>query len=297
MKYHIILLAVATTLTGCAAPKIDTSKLARPKTVAIDDFPDMNHTAIIGPVVTRRAEFFFNGRMDPFFKQGNASEPGKLGADYAATANQVTQQQILNSPKPMSVGQAGMAGAVGGAMGALLQASAEDTMKKAMEFDGLVRKNMHNADLRAELIASLRQELEARGIQVQIAAESRNLPPRLHWAAITESGEKLPVGSLADSPSIDADVLLQIVPLAAFAAPGPLNSFEPRIAVGVALFDGRTRKFLGWQAIEYDGPAKHHSYMRYDSMVGELDQTAPQIHDALLTLAPKVAELVAGPRR
>jgi len=182
-------------LGGCATPKVDASKFSAPKTVVIDDIPDIHSVATIEVVVTNWPAMYFNGRFDRFYTVNGVPPSLAAVADNTEQVNQVVTNQIVNSPRPVSVGQAAAMGAVGGLVGGLIQASAEDTQKRAAEFPALMRKTLPG-DLRTEVMQALRESLEAKGIQVRVASESRTAPLRLHWPGKDADGKPLPAFSI-----------------------------------------------------------------------------------------------------
>lgn len=254
----------------------------------------MQHLATIRSVINNWPAQYFAPGYDGFyvFKDVSADQP--TVADNSATANQVVSNQIINSPRPISLGQAAAAGAIGGLVGGLIQASAEETQKRSAEFPSLLKKSMPNLDMRQELIAALKSSLEAKGVSVRLANESHNLPLRLHWAAKNEKGEPLPTGSLVNSPAVDADVLVQIAPIAVYAAPGPLNPYTRRIGIAIAMFDGRTRQFLGWQAFPFKPEDSRFEYRTYNGLIEDLPAAGPALREGLMSLVARVSAAISG---
>jgi hypothetical protein len=140
----------------------------------------------------------------------------------------------------------------------------------------------------------LRSSLEAKGITVSMLADSRNLAPRLRWPAVITypMATQVEKGQLPDSPALDVDILAQVVPLVAYAAPGTLNSYDSKVGIGLALYDGRTRKFLGLQAFR----ATHNpqSYSTYDGLVADIGKTAPAQFEALMSLIAQVSAAISN---
>ena len=272
MKRHLVLIigvAWVLALVGCAQkPKIDASKVTAPKTVVINDFPDMVSGATIGLVVTSWPGAYFSPHLS-----------GTFAISGSATGQPGVPSTLI--------------GDTGGLVGALIQSNADETQMKALEFPSLVRKSLRT-DLRSEVLASFRDSLQAKGIQVRIASETRNAPMRLHWPAKTEKGEPLLTGTFADSPPVDADLLVQLAPVAFYASPGPLNSYERRVGIGLAMYNGRTRQFIGWQAFEFKPSDRAFTYLTYDSMVSEVDKAAQALRSALLSLVPQVVRTISG---
>lgn len=281
-------------LVGCATPKIDPSKFTAPRTVVIDDIPDINPVATIQVVTTNWPAQYFSQNFDGFFVVNGITSTQARIPNNTEHVNHIVTNQILASPRPVSIGTGAAMGAVGGAVGALIQASAEETQKKASEFPALVRKAIPNADLRTDLMKVLRESLETKAIQVRIAGETRDMPPRLRWPAKNDKGEAIITGPLASSPPMDADLLVQISPIAVYAAPGPMNSYTRRVGIGVAMFDGRTRRFIGWQAIPFNATDGKFEYMRYDSLVADIDNAAPALRSALMSLVPQLVNVISG---
>lgn len=234
---------------------------------------------------------------DGFFKFGESVAAPPAVVDTSGLATQVITNQILDSPKPVSLPQGLAMGAAGGIVGAFIEASAAETQKRAVAFPSLLQKTMPDLDMRADILKGIRQGLETKGIQVRIAPESRNLPMRLRWpTTLDKDAAELPPSEFANSPAVDADLLVQIAPIAGYAAPGPLNSYEPVAGICVAVFDGRTRQFLGWQAFYYKPPNSKFNFMTYSGLLEGLPTAGPALRDALMSLLPQVTDAIAGKR-
>lgn len=289
-------------ITGCATPVIDSKRFPPPKSVAIADFPDMVAAASIEIMVLNWPAPYFAGRFDHFFSI-NGQIPVLPDIAYnSEQTNQFIQQQIhqqrTNYPQQkLSIGQAGLAAGIAGGIAGAIQVSAEETQKRAAEFPDLVRKTMPGTDLRLELLGALRTGLEARQIQVQFIKETRNYPIRLFWPVKDAKGDSWPVGPFAANPPIDVDLVVQLAPIAAYIAPGPLNAYRPSVGIAVAVFNGRTREFLGWQAVYYTGPNHGLSYHQYDSLVAEVEKVGPFLRQTLLSLVPDVVRIISAEKK
>lgn len=294
-------------LAGCVTPPtIDKAKFAPPKTVVVADIPDIKPGANIGAVWSWMPEWYFSSSFDHLFviRRDAQAVPGvpEFGSNqavvdgYVASAAMAATTQINTLPVPSSpaANLAGMGAAL--LIGVMIESSAKETQLKAVEFPGLVHKIMPGLDLRKDFMQALTSSLEARGVQVSIMGQTRAHMPRLFWPAKDEEGKALSVGPFAKSPPIDADLLVQVVPTASYAAPGPLNSYARQVGVGLALFEGRTRKFLGWQVIQFQKDNRF-EYARYDSLASDVANAGPELHRALLSLVPEVASLVSGGKR
>lgn len=286
---------LALLLAGCAAPLvIDARSLPKPKTVVINDFPDINPAAVIGMAVLRWPQRYFSPEFDGFFVL-DVPHDGLGTIDYVGSSLRTVQNQIVSSPTPVSPGTAASMGLVGGLIGALLQDAAETTQKRAAAFPSLVRQQLAPADLRADFLGALRSALEARGIAVRISGDTRALPLRMHWPAMDPHGGKaLPVGPLAATPAVDADLLVQVAPVAFYLAPGVLNAYRRKVGVAVAVFNGRTREPIGLQTFEFEPADGKHEYRTYDDLVDDIAHAAPALRTALLSLVPDIARTVAA---
>ena len=262
-----LLAGVAILLGGCVAtmPTVDPGKVGRPATVAIVDVPDIRPWAVIGvfsvdaPGVN---QFHFSERSDRFFAQA--------GTPMAVTSNY-------------------------GLVGRVLEQSAADTQARAEGFSEEVLKIQPGLNLRTEFMAALRKALEARGVNVRVVSAGRPRTPRLLWPASDAAGQSYPSLPLAETPPIDADVVLQVSPIAMYNAIGLMHAYNLSVSVGTALYNGRTREFLGRQTLSYK-PASARSYGRYDDLLLDLPAAAPPLKDGLVELAGQVAELAAGRR-
>ncbi len=230
--------------------------------MAIVDFPDVAPQALIGvyvPYAPGPNQFHFSERADEFFAVPGAAPR----VDVISTT------------------------------GGLIGSIAAETQKKAQAFDAEVKKLYPDYDLRADFMKALRGALEARGATVSVLGDGRDKAPRLRWPAADAEGNKYPSGSIESAPSVDADLVLQVSPIAMYSSPGPLNNYSLNVTVGIALYNGRTRQFLGRQTLRYV-PSDSRSYARYDSLLEDLRQAAPPLRDGLLMLAPQVADLATG---
>lgn len=300
---HIIGLISAVLMAGCSTPQIDTKKFTKPKTVVIDDFPDVLTVAVIAPINISQPSRYFSSAHDDFFLIGGAKPAQAGGVNQPYKVNQLAIDSAAQSQVPRTAGVAGayQAGIVGAVLGSVIEASAQDTQRKAVEFPLLIKKRFPGLDLRADLLSAFRIALEAKGINVRVSSETRNLTPRLHWPAKNEKGESIAAGPLANGPAVDADLLIQLSPVAFYLAPGPLNSYQRSAGIGLAMFNGRTRQFIGWEAFPFKFEIDDRGYMkddftyaRYGALVDDLDRAVPALRSALLSLVPAVVKTVSG---
>jgi hypothetical protein len=267
MAWRTGLAVLLLALGGCVSmPMVDVGKVGTPKSVAIVDIPDVRPLALIG-VITPYApgpnQFHFSERSDMFF-----AVPGsKLELGFRTNAT--------------------------GLIPNLIDSQAAETQKKAEAFGAEIVKLYPGFDLRADFMKALRAELEARGASVQVLADGREKAPRLRWPAADAEGKSYPSGSLDSSPPADADIVLEVCPVVMYNSPGPLNNYTLNVTVGVALYNGRTRQFLGRQILRYV-PTDSLSFTRYDSLVEDLKRAAPPLRNGLVSLAPLVADLATG---
>lgn len=291
-----ILISSLLSLSGCSTPKIEPGAVQTPKSVLIADFPDIHPIATIQVIYKYRPEDYFNGRADGYYVVNGVAPLQPAAPSSAANVNQAVVSQISQSPRPVSVGTGAAAGLAGGLVGALIDASAEETQKRAVEFPNLVKKSIQG-DFRIDFLNALRHSLEAKGIKVNIASETRTSQVRLIWPTKNADGSTTAAGQSPQGPAVDADLFVQVAPIALFAAPGPLNSYEREAGVGVAIFDGRTRKFLGWQAFPFKANDSKLQYLTYESLAADVSNAGPALREALLSLVPQVVGVVSGDAR
>lgn len=269
------MLTALTALTGCLnAPMVDTTKYSAPKSVVIEDFPDMKVAAVIGVVVPQAYAFpgfHFSTNADFFYMDDELNE---LPAD---------------APPLFKYQSAGILDA---AFANMVTGSEEKTQKRAEGFHGAVLARLPGFDMRKDFLASLRKSLEAQGIAVTMSDAGRRNYPRLRWAAADAGGNKYPLGPLASSAPVDADLLVQISPVAFYMAPGGLNAYSRNASVGVALYNGRTKQFLGRQTLVFSNGGFSYQYMKYDTLVGDIPAAAPALRDAVLSLVPQLVDLI-----
>lgn len=270
MKHHakrFLLALLAVALTGCATPKIDKSKFTQPKVVAISDFPDLRSIATIQSVTINWPEHYFTGgSFDQFF-------------------------DVKRDAKELDFSSKAIIGQDAGVIGGVIEASAKRTEQKAAEFPLLARKTFDN-DLRKLLLKRISENLSGKGIEVKVVQDSRDMPPRLRWD--TKVDDLNVKGQFPNSEPIDADVLVHLCPIAIYAASGPLNSYTQKVGIAVAMFDARTRKFIGWQAFPYTATSSKFEYSTYDGLVSDIGNAGPALQAALLSLVPDVANAISG---
>lgn len=272
-------------LTGCAVhPKIAADQVRGKKTVTIVDTPPVKNAALIG-VMTPYFDFHFSSKTDLFFSDADRV----LGGDYAGNAIASTLNQQSASPSTSrSTGTASLVAA--GLVGALIQASAEDTEKKAQGFDSEVRRLFPDWKPQQDFIEALLQALHQRGLQPVLASRRTNV---LLWPAGKEDGTPYRSQSRNDLEPTNSDLVLQVSPLAFWNAPGPLNEYRMNVSVGMAIYDAKSKAFLGRQTVVYDGP-KGTIYPLYRGLVADLPSAQPRLRLALLSLIDKVADVASG---
>lgn len=289
-------LATIMFLAGCVAqPVIDPKSFPPPKTVVLIDVPKIHPAAVVGVITTTSPGpnwFHFSEKADYYFLAGNPQGPAR--ADHQTAIAQQTTQQIVSTPTPMPMGQMAGAAFAGAAVGAIIQSSADETFRKSQQFHANILKLYPNYDLRADFMNALVADLKARGIAVTLALEGAAAAPRLRWPATDEQKNVLQTASPGNLPAVDADVLVQLSPVAFYNSPGPLNSYTRNVSVGIAMYNGRSKQFIGRQNVWYAGPSGRFSYSLYDSMVADLKDAAPALREALVSLVPDVADIISG---
>jgi hypothetical protein len=290
---------LALLLGGCIAqPVIDPKGFAPPRSVVIVDVPRLHAAATVGvtvPWAPGPKWFHFSERADYYFLAGSSQGPQRV--DYAQGINEQAMQQVLNSPKPMPMGQVAGAAFAGAAVGAIIQASADETFRKSQTFAADIVKIHPDFDLRADFMDALVKALKSNSLDVTLSPDTSGRAPRLRWPAseTTKEGTNVLSPGSADSfPAVDADLLVQVSPLAFYNAPGPLNAYRRNVSVGIALYDGRTKQFLGRQTVWFVSPDARFEFSSYDSLVAALPAAAPALRQALLSLVPDVADIIAG---
>lgn len=294
MMFRAALLCMA--LAGCVAqPVIDPRSFAPPKSAVVLDVPRLHAAATVGinvPWAPGPNWFHFSPRADYYFLAGSPQAPQPVDHQQAIAAQ--TQQQLFNTPKPVPMGQV-VGGAFAGALvGAIIQSSADDTFRKSQAFAADIQALFPDFDLRADFMNALLPALRARGVAATLSSVGADSAPRLRWPAVDEQKNVLSTANAESFPAVDADLLVQVSPLAFYNAPGPLNAYNRYVSVGIALFNGRTKQFIGRQTVWFVAPDSRYSYSRYDSLVADLPAAAPALRQALLSLVPDVADIIAG---
>jgi hypothetical protein len=276
-------------LGGCALPKLDTSKFAVPKSVVIHEIPTIRPIVILGPVNNFDPEFYFSRKSDPLFVFGSGQPSTNPALDYPQRVNPVI---VASTTQPVSTGMAVGMGVAAGIAGAIVQMRAEELQREAADFPEMVRKTLP-ADLSSTLGKALRESLEAKGIQVSVDPETRNMPPRPRWAGTDNRGRELVPGALAASPPVDADLLVQVSPAAFYEATALASVFKRKVAIAITVFNGRTREFAGWQIVRFSAPDSKFEYFRYEELAADIQQAGPALAAALLSLVPEITRVIS----
>lgn len=282
-------------LAACgSAPTIKTDKFARPQTVAIVEAPAMRNAALI-TTATFVPTFQFSPTADYFFlidpSKTMAGEP--FPTDYRGLeAAGVVSLGALTKTAPFNNGNTGAQVGTAFLVGALIDLNAADTQKKAANFHEEVAKQMPNLDLRSEFSSALQQALNAKGIRTTVVKDSINAPVRLRWPAAGADANQNPIAT-TDLPAVDADLLVQYSPLAIYMAPGPLNNYRVRATVGIALYNGRTKEYLGHQTFQFDPKAWANEYTTFAQLAQEIEKVVSAERAGLLSLVPEIANVIS----
>lgn len=272
----VLALCTVAALSACGTPPtINTTAFAAPKRVIIQDIPDLKFVADIGVIVPTAPTFpgfHFSSSGDHYFVE---TDPNAVPADV----------QRLSDPLYGSVTK-------NDAIYSMAYASANRTQAKAQGFDAQVHLRQPQLNLRTEFLGALRKSLEAQGIAVSFSPDGRTVMPRVRWRAADAQGNVYPLSALASTPAVDADLLVQVSPIAFYNAPGPLNAYRRNVSVAVVLFDGHTRQFIGRQTLGFSSFDTRYTYMKYDTLFAQADEAAPGLRDALLSLIPQITDLI-----
>jgi hypothetical protein len=257
--------------------KIDPKAFAPPKSIVLVDLPHMVPSAHIGVLtmyMPGNYQHHFTERVDRFFDV----------ASKEAGSGDVAKSAVTNTGA--ASGQ--------GLIADMLFAKAAETQRRAAGFEAEILKRYPDYDLRVSFLKALIERLQANGVAVKLAEEGQNGQPRLRWPAQDANGKGWPAGALESAPAVDADLLVQLCPVAFYSAPGGFNAYRRSVTVAVAVYDGRTKKFYGRQTMRFVPPDSRFEYSKYDSLVEDLKEAAPALRDALVSLAVPLADIVSG---
>lgn len=278
-------------LTGCAAPTpvIDATRYARPTSVVIVEPPPLRNLALVGVHVVPNAIAYprhFSPQYDYYFR--TTGLPGNTPLHASASSPESIQAVVQSTPGGQSV----LGGAVGGAIGGALLGAERDSAIKAMRYDTEIRLRVPEFDLRREITYALAARLGERGVKVTVIQADGATGPRLRWPA--KGIEGFAQVAPGNPEPVDADLLIQVSPIAHWFAPGVLNNFQRTGNIGVVIYNGRTKEFLGAQAFYYNSPAFQQQYARYETLVADSRTASQALQDGMLTLVPEIVDAVVG---
>ncbi|KXF82028.1 hypothetical protein [Enterovibrio coralii] len=280
-------IASLVTLAGCASvPVIDTSKITNVKSVTIVDIPEVRTHALVGQLPNTYGIVHFSDDLAAFYDTGKAQQTLNAQPLDTDLATAVVDNQLLNSPGMAPV-EAGVTGAAGAMTASLINAMGGKANEKAANFNALFADKNPDLNIRKDFLNSLTDALEQRGVEVYLATDQSHKIPYFRWDAPKGKGESFQQRFPADLPTVDTDILLQVSPIILFNAQTALNAYAKITSVGVAVYNGRTKEFFGYQEIAtVDGVFDYH---HYDKLVEDLHIVGPEIHQQLLSLAPVIA--------
>lgn len=288
------LLLLPLLLAACAyRPTIKPDTFARPRSVAIVEAPAIRVMTSLMQNPDRA--FHFTSYADRFF----VVEPHLAGAAPAPTSTHATElartvgAQAIQTQRPSVAGGAAM-GAAAGLVGALIDANAEAVDKAAQGFHNAVMAAHPGLDLRSEFSAQLQAALRERGIETVLVKDSLHAPPRLRWPASGVDAKLMPVMA-GDIPAVDADILIQYSPYVVYEAGNGLHPYQPVATIGIALYNGRTKEFLGHQVFGLGGPSLggDNSYWKYANLVADIPGAIPALRAKMLAHVPEIADLIS----
>jgi hypothetical protein len=290
----IVSLAVLASLGGCfPRPVIDRTAFEPPKSVALVETPPMQVGVIFEEQIwldppDHMPQPYFSAANARFF--GAVTAPATSEIDHREQAVTAAVNNLPSMPGGYSASNAATAGVVGGVMGALIEVRARNLRTAAAAVPDAARRSFPDHDDRAAFFGALRKALKERGLDVTPVPAAG--APRLRWPATDEAARADSPPAQADAPPVDADLLLQVSPVIAYRASGALNPFYLQVGVGVAMFDGRTKRFIGRQNFfhEFADPV----YYSIDQVIEGLPASLPQARRVLQGFVPAVADLAAG---
>ena len=257
-------------------PKIDVKAFPPPKTIVLVDIPHMVpvvHIGILTMYQPGKSQPHFTEVSDRFFDVPAKESAGDVAKSTTTAPEAPSSQGLIPD---------------------MIFAQARETNRRAVGFEAEVLKRIPDYDLRIAFMKALVGRLEANGVAVKLDQTGHDAMPRLRWPAHDVNGTDWPAGAADSAPAVDADLLVQICPVAFYLAPGGLNSYRRSVTVAVAVYDGRTKKFYGRQTFRFVPPDSNFEYGKYDSILADLDKAAPALRDALETLGAPVADVISG---
>lgn len=262
--HKLFALVFVALLAGCVTqPKIAIDRYPAPRSIAIVKTPPAYNAALIS-LIGIAPGFHFTPAADDFYQTKDGTPP----APFSVT--------------PLHGG---------GAIASGIWSHAENTQARARQFHADVLKQYPGLDLAGESIEALRAGLAARGIHTSIIVDAVTAP-RLRWPAPGADPMQFPV-STADLAPVDADLLVQVSPVVMYAAPGPLNNYRVRATIGVAVYNGRSKEFLGMQNFMFDPGAWNNEFTTYTSLADAITTAVPAMRQGLLSLVPEIADVVS----
>ncbi len=258
-------------ITGCANTlNIERDKITNVKSIAIVNFPEMKPLAMIGSMPEFAYEpdrkiYHFSDKLSPFFLSENPKE--RLPLIYPVDFNGDEQTGLLIK-------------------------TAKETDKKSQNFHEELLKANPDLNFRKGFIDELTSSFQDKGINVTLLNDQVKTTPYFRWKAPKPEGGNYLKQFPNDLPAVDADLVVQVCPVIYFQAASALNSYSSFILIGVAVFNGRTKEFYGFQEIGFSD--QFGSYHQYDTLVKDLDKVGPELYRTLLSFIPEINTMILG---
>lgn len=250
----------------------------------------MRTQAMIGFVPINYELLHFSDDASIFFDLSKTPETLVVDQKIDHIADTVVNNQITIADNSTVLG-AGITGAAAGVTGAVLNMQAEKTQKKAANFHDLLSQANPELNFRRDFMDGLISSLEEKGLDVVVLNDQNGNVPYFRWKAPKSDGTSYQQVSQKSLETVGADLLLQVSPIAAYQAGSVLNAYARIATVGVALYNGRTKEFYGYQEFSsVDGVFT--SYHQYDSLVEDIKISGPELYNALMALIPSITSTV-----
>ena len=275
-------------LAGCATPPvIDTSKIKNVKSVTIVDIPEVRVHALVGQLPNTYGIVHFSDDLAAFYDVEKARKTVAIEQANTEIGKAVVETQIMNTPDTTVV-SAGLSGAAAGATAGLINAMGESANENAANFNEIFEEKNPNLNIRHDFLTGLTKALEGKGIKVYLASDQLSHSPYFRWDAPNKKGASFQQQYPDALPAVDTDILIQVSPIVLFNAQSALNAYARIASVGIAVYDGRTKEFFGYQELSsVDGLFDYHVY---DNLVKDINVAGPAIHAQLMMLIPAIAD-------
>ncbi|PSW74417.1 hypothetical protein C9J41_05970 [Photobacterium sp. GB-50] len=299
--YKIAFILVILLVSGCTTlPVAPLSKenLNNIKSVAIVDFLEMRTHALVGEFMLSMDQQHFTDKQSMYFDLGKEVEP-IITQEKKTNATFLPNQTVIENNSSVIVIENNNSNAIDSGITAvaasltagIINEIGKKTNERASNFNEIYSSTNPKINLRRDFLNELSSSLKEKGIDVSLLKDQVHSVPYLRWSALDSQGKLFRQRYPNELESVDADLVIQVSPVAIYNAGSALNAYARIVSVNVAIYNGRTKEFYGVKSF-YSVEDNVTGYHTYNGLVENLGEAGKKLHESLLAVVPQISMLI-----